>query len=139
MFNIWEKCHLKFLLWSCSPSFIKIGRNLWLLESRKDRHTDTHSRTDRARSGLRYSVIMKWLNIKTHRQAKNIQKKKEKVEARPKVKCLPTYHILTMSFKYWSFFLLIRVKSKCIHRCHRIIYVIRKRIHVSKGLTRAEF
>ena len=41
--KIWEKCHLKFLLRSFGPSFIKIGQELWKWEAVTDRQTHTHN------------------------------------------------------------------------------------------------
>ena len=45
--KIWEKCHLKFLLRLCGPSFIKIGWKLWKLKTRTDAQTHTHTQTHR--------------------------------------------------------------------------------------------
>ena len=67
MFNIWEKCHLKFLLWSYNPSFIRTGRNLWLLETRTDTHTHIHMH----RQGLSRTKIFSHTEMTEYKKIDN--------------------------------------------------------------------
>ena len=75
-FKIWKKHHWLIAARPQIPIGVKIGPAAWALElpqTDTQTHRHTHRHTDRVPSGtmLIYSVILKWLNIKTMKNWKS--------------------------------------------------------------------